>query len=155
MFAKHGLRLNRWWQCCCRLCLLCFDFLKEVLECLWWSNHMLTYVHWIKVWILWVLTPESTFLRSNDVLRSAWLSPGLWNLHFLLPGCLFTGRERLRQAVFWIFRYDWYREREREGERERERDRVVCTCFWGSMFPIVRNLDIPSPLVKLLATTCP
>ena len=61
----------------------CLDVLEEVLECLWLSNHMLTYVHWIKVWILWVLSPESTSLRANDVLHSAWLGSDWWTVLML------------------------------------------------------------------------
>ena len=74
----------------------CLDFLQEVLECLWWSNHMLTYVHWIKVWILWVLTPESTSLRANDVLHSAWLGGDWWNV-------LEIGMQRYGKATWGCF----------------------------------------------------
>ena len=77
VFERYGLWLN---QVVAVLSQIVLTFWIEVLECLWWSNHMLTYVHWIKVWILWVLTPESTSLRANDVLHSAWLGSDGWTV---------------------------------------------------------------------------
>ena len=90
----------------------CLDVLEEVLECLWWSNHMLTYVHWIKVWILWVLTPESTSRRANDVLHSAWLGSDWWTvLRFFLRGCCMQryGKATWGCCLFEIIdRLFWY-----------------------------------------------
>ena len=88
-----------------------FGVLLVVMICgrsaLWWSNHMLTYVHWITVWIIRVLTTEIASSRTEHGVCLTTLTcmdcPWLILIHQLtvLFGVLLVVMICGRSALWW------------------------------------------------------